>query len=199
MDIKTIFGIIAAIVGVGCFVPYLRDMFLHKTKPHIYTWLIWTILQIVGVLAMYNSGAGYGALALGIGAFFCGLVCALSLKYGTKNITVFDTICLVGALASIVVYVFLHQPLISVILISAIDFMGFLPTLRKVYHEPYTETISMFALFTLSGVFSVIAMSEYSIITLFYPCTLMVINTMAVVMIWMRRKQSPSNLHEKEA
>jgi hypothetical protein len=142
---------------------------------------------------MYNNGAGIGALALAIGALFCGFVCLLSIKFGTKNISSFDTICLIGALLAIVVYAFLHQPLLSVILISLIDFAGFLPTLRKAYHEPYTETLSMYALFTLSGIFSILSLSAFSFITAFYPVTLVVINTIGTLMIWIRRKQIKSN------
>lgn len=190
MDIKTLYGIIAAVIGIACFIPYIRDMFRETTKPHIYTWLIWTILQVTGVIAMYNSGAGIGALALAIGAFFCGAICLLSLKLGTKNITVFDTICLTGALAAICVYAFLHQPLLSVILISVIDFAGFLPTLRKAYYEPWTETLSMYMLFTVSGIFSVMALAHYSLVTTFYPLTLIVINTLGTIMIWWRRKEA---------
>src|SRR5579872_3686300 len=116
MELKTIFAIIATVIGVASFAPYIIDTFNRKTQPHLYTWLIWTILQVTGVIAMYNSGAGIGILALSIGAFFCGAICVLAIKYGTKNITKFDTACLIGALASIVAYVFLHQPLFSVIL-----------------------------------------------------------------------------------
>lgn len=188
MDIKTLYGYIAAVIGIACFIPYIRDMFRKTTQPHIYTWLIWTILQVTGVIAMYNNGAGIGALALAIGALFCAAICLLSLKLGTKNITLFDTICLIGALGATGIYVFLHQPLLSVILISAIDFTGFLPTLRKAYYEPWTETLSMYMLFVLSGIFSVMALAHYSLITTFYPLTLIVINTLGTIMIWWRRR-----------
>ena len=112
----------------------------------------------------------------------------LSLKYGTKSITAFDTVCLIGALGAIVIYAFLHRPLLSVILISVIDFTGFLPTLRKAYHEPYSETLSMYILFVLSGIFSVMALAHYSLVTTFYPLTLIIINTIGTGMIWWRRK-----------
>ena len=60
----------------------------------MYSWLIWTILQIVGVAAQLKDGAGYGAWALGVGAFFCFAIFLLSFKYGTKNISKFDLFCL---------------------------------------------------------------------------------------------------------
>ena len=191
MEIKTAFGIIASLIGTGCFIPYILDIFKKKTKPHIYTWVIWTILQVTGVIAMYNSGAGIGILALTTGSVLCGYVCILSIKYGTKNITSFDTLCLIGALVSIAVYIFLKQPLLSIILISAIDFVGFLPTLRKAYIEPYSETLTMFAFFAVSGVFTMLALHDYSLTTILYPLTLIGINIIATSVIWLRRIGKP--------
>jgi hypothetical protein len=198
MEIKTVFGIIASVIGSGCFVPYIIDIYKKKTKPHIYTWLIWTILQITGVVAMFNSGAGIGVLALATGSILCAYVCILSLKFGTKNITTFDTACLIGALISIAVYIFLKQPLLSIILISAIDFIGFLPTLRKAYIEPYSETLIMFAVFAVSGTFTMLALHDYSLTTILYPLTLIGINIIATVVIWWRRKQQNPPSQEEE-
>src|SRR5579872_3950119 len=112
MELKTIFAIIATVIGVASFAPYIIDTFNRKTKPHIYTWLIWTILQVTGVIAMYNSGAGIGILALATGSVLCGYVTILCIKHGTKNINTFDTLCLIGALISIAVYIFLKQALL---------------------------------------------------------------------------------------
>lgn len=188
LNFKTTCGIIAAIIGIGCFIPYVRDTFLRKTKPHIYTWLIWTILQVTGVIAMYNNNAGIGALALAIGALLCAFTFLLCFKYGSKNITLFDTFCLIGALAATLIYFFLHNPLFSIILVSVIDFTGFLPTLRKAYHKPYSETLAMYVFFAVSSLFSVLALSSYSAITLIYPLTLTTANFVGSAMIWWRRR-----------
>jgi hypothetical protein len=186
--LKTTCGIIATLIGIASFYPYLRDVFRHKTEPHTYTWLIWTILQVTGVLAMYHSGAGIGVMTLTAGAFFCAYIFILSLKYGTKNITVFDTICLIGALAAIGVYVFMHNATLSVILITIIDFVGFLPTMRKAYAEPYSETLAMYALFTVSSAFNMVAISIYSITTTLYPGSIMFTNALCCIILWARRK-----------
>jgi len=186
--IKTACGIIATIISVIAFFPYLKDIFKRKTHPHSYTWLIWTILQVTGVIAMFNSGAGIGVLPLAIGAFFCAYIFILSLKYGTKNITIFDTVCLIGALAAIGVYVFLHNPVLSVILITIIDFVGFLPTLRKAYVEPYSETLSLFLLGTVWSTFNIVAISTYSITTTLYPACILFANGVCCTVLWARRK-----------
>ncbi len=186
--IKTACGVIATIIGVSSFYPYLRDVFKHKTQPHTYTWLIWTILQVTGVLAMYTTGAGIGALTLAVGAIFCGYIFILSLKYGSKNITTFDTLCLIGALISITVYFFMHDAVLAVILITVIDLVGFLPTMRKAYSEPYSETLSMYALFFVSSGFNLVAIGVYSITTTLYPATIMFTNLLCCLILWSRRR-----------
>ena len=186
--IKTACGIIATTISVISFFPYLKDIFRKKTHPQSYTWLIWTILQVTGVVAMFNNGAGIGALALTVGAFFCAFIFLLSLKYGTKNITTFDTACLIGALAAIAVYAFLHNPVLSVILITIIDFVGFLPTLRKAYSEPYSETLSLFVLGVIWSTFNIVAISTYSITTTLYPSCILFANMVCCCVLWARRK-----------
>lgn len=186
--IKYACGIIATVISVISFFPYLRDIFRKKTQPHSYTWLIWTILQVTGVVAMFNNGAGIGTLALAVGAVFCGFIFILSLKHGTRNITPFDTACLIGALAAIAIYFFLHNPVLSVIVITLTDFIGFLPTLRKAYMEPYTETLSLFVLGVIWSTFNIVAISAYSITTTLYPACILFANAICCCVLWARRK-----------
>lgn len=188
-SIKTACAVIGAIIGVWSFIPYIKDIYRGKTKPHSYTWLIWTILQTTAVIGMISNGAGIGVLSLTIGIFFCAYVWILSFKYGSKNITPFDTFCLIGSLASIAVYIFLKSPLLAVIFVSTIDMIGFMPTLRKIYQEPHTETLSTFAWFIISGTLSVTAISTYSFITLIYPVSLIAANTVCTLLIFWRRKK----------
>lgn len=189
ITLKIFIGLIAGVVGGLCFVPYFRDIFLHKTKPHIYTWLIWSLLQGTSVFIMLYGGAGIGVLPFVIGTILCGSIFILSFKYGTKNITLFDTICLIGALFALTFYIFLHDPLVSIILVSLIDFIGFVPTFRKSYVEPKTETSSTYLISAISSILAIGALLNYSFITLLYPITLILTDmTCWSIIIFRRRK-----------
>ncbi len=180
MSIKLIFAILASLVGiVGAFLPYLRDIFLKKTKPHAYTWLIWTITQGTAVAGLWYGGGGWGALALFIGTVFLFIIFLLSLKYGTRNITKGDTIILIAALLAIVIWWQLHNPLLSVVMVSAIDFLGYLPSFRKTFKEPWTETPTSWAAFSLVNIFSILALNQYNFLTLTY----LIMNTTANIML----------------
>ncbi len=183
------FAAASSIIGIACFVPYLRDIFKHKTKPHSYTWLIWTILQVTGVAAMLAAGAGIGITSLAIGATLCGFIFLLSLKYGTRDITLFDTLCLIAALGVLAIYFFLRDPLFSIIAVTAIDFIGFMPTFRKAYVDPHSETASNYALSALSSLLALGALQVISVTTALYLVSLVITNGACAAIIIMRRKK----------
>lgn len=187
MELKLIFGIIAVALGLASFFPYVRDIFLKKTTPHIYSWLVWSILQTIGVIAMIGGNAGYGSFGLAMGGLVSVSVFLLSFKYGTKNITIFDTICLVGALIAVMVYFFQKDPLLAVILITVIDFIGFLPTYRKGYMEPQSETVTLYLLSAISNAFALVAIIDYSMTTVLYVGSLVITNGIIVAILLGRR------------
>jgi hypothetical protein len=188
-----LFALISAIVGISCFVPYIRDIFLNKTTPHSYSWLVWAILEVTGAVAMFGGGAGFGIASLSIGAVLCAFVFFLSLRYGTKNVTKFDTVCLAGALFAFILYLLTHNALASVILVACIDLIAFLPTFRKVFAEPYTETLATYFLSALSSAFALGALSFFTLTTSLYLISLIFTNTFTVVLILIRRKYTRSH------
>jgi len=187
MNYKEFFGIVSVIIGLVSFAPYLRDIFLKKTTPHMYSWLVWSILQTIGVIAMIVGHAGFGAVGLAAGGLVSISVFLLSFKYGTKNITKFDTFCLIGALITTVIYLLQKDPFVAAILITIIDFIAFWPTYRKGYMEPHSETISTYLLSAISLSLALLAIANYSLITTLYIGSLVVTNLGIVIILIVRR------------
>lgn len=188
MDFKLLFGVASTALACVCFFPYLRDIVKRKTEPHMYSWLVWTVLQVVGVAAQLKDGAGYGAWALGVGALFCFAIFLLSFKYGTNNISRFDLFCLVAALSSIAVYFLLANPVWATIMVAITDFVGFLPTFRKGFEEPFTETASTFLMSGTANALSLFALQHYSLTTVLYIGSLFFTNFSFATMILLRRR-----------
>ncbi len=180
MNWHLLFAGIASVISIVCFIPYLRDIFRGKTKPPSYTWFVWSALQAVVAQAMWRSGAGVAIAPLVIGAIVCFFIFILSLRYGTRGVgkgtAAFDLVCLMGALCTIVAYIFFHDPLVSVVLATITDGIGFLPTLRKVYKEPQTETASTHLLSGVSNVFALSALASFSVATVLYLAVIMVLD-----------------------
>jgi len=169
--------------------PYLRDIFAKKTKPHIYSWLVWSIIQSVGVLAMIKAGASFGALSLGIGALLVIFIFLISFKYGTKNITKLDTFLLIAALGTTIYWIIEKDPLISVILVTVIDLVAFVPTYRKTYLAPHSETLSSYILDVASNLSAIVAIAIYSLTTTLYIASLVITNAIMVFILIFRRRK----------
>lgn len=187
MAFKLFFGITSTVLSIFAFIPYLHDIFKGRTKPHTYSWFVWTILQTIGAFAQIKDGAGYGAWMLTLGAVICFSLFILSFKYGTKDISIFDKWCLFSALVAIVLYFFFHKALLSVILISIIDFVGFLPTYRKTFNDPSSELLSAWMLAGGAYFASILAIEHYSAITVLYNASAFVGNFILVGIILIRR------------
>ncbi len=116
---------------------------------------------------------------------FCFL---LSLKYGTKNITKGDTVVLIAAFLAIIVWWQLHNPLLAVFMVSAIDVLGYLPSFRKTFAEPWTETPVSWAIFSLANIINILALSEYNFLTLTYLVAITAANLILLTICLARRR-----------
>lgn len=194
---KEVIGVIAIFLSLAGLLPYIRDILRKKTKPHLYTWLVWTPLTFLAYFAQVKGGGGPGSWVTGITAVFCLLILFLSINNGTKDITKSDTYCLVGALIAIVLWVFVKDPTASVILVTIIDVAGFYPTWRKTVNRPTEETLSTYIMSFLKHGISIAALSRISILTTLYPAAVAVANGVMILTIILGKKRlRKSKVHE---
>lgn len=194
-DFKLIISLVATALTVYGYYPYFKDIFSDKTKPHLYTWLVWAITQGTATVAIWQGGGKYAILSFIIGTVLVVVVLLLSLKYGTKNITKSDTLALIVALLAIIVWWKLENPLLAVLMVSIIDIFGYIPTLRKSFSEPWSETLLFWAIMALTDILIVFSIEEYNLQTVIYPATLIIANVGVWSICFFRRKiiQNPSS------
>lgn len=189
MDIKSILGLIAVVISIISLFPYIFDILKKKTKPHLYTWVIWTPLTFIAFFSQIADNAGAGAWTTGVTAMLCLIILALSVKYGTKDITKSDKIILAGVVVATVLFLIVKNALLSIVLVTFIDVAAFYPTIRKSIKKPYEETLSTHNLAALKHFISLFALDKVSVITALYPSAVFLANLVLVaVMIKERRK-----------
>ncbi|MDD4989497.1 MAG: hypothetical protein PHV42_03670 [Candidatus Pacebacteria bacterium] len=176
MDLKIILGAVAALLALFSSFLYTRDILQGNTKPHTYTWLVWSIVTTIAFLGQWVSGGGPGSWATGVAALVTTFTLLLSLKggYGTKDITNFDKICLVLAILSILPWVLSKNVLWSVLLATFIDLIAFFPTMRKTWHAPKSESLGSMYTDAVKHSLSMFSMGSYSLINLIYPASVLI-------------------------
>lgn len=175
MELKVVLGAVAAGLALFSSYLYIKDIFRGNTKPHTYTWLIWSIVTTIAFFGQVVSGGGPGSWATGVAAVVTILTLFISLKgnYGTKDITKLDTVCLVLAILAILPWLLIKNVLWSVLLATFIDLIAFVPTMRKTWHAPKSESLGSMWADAIKHALSMYSMGTYSLITLVYPLSVL--------------------------
>lgn len=187
---KEVVGIIAVILTFVGYIPYIRDTINGKTRPHIYSWFTWAFVTFIIFALQILGHAGAGAYTTLAAAVLCLAIFILGMRNGHKDITRFDTVTFVISLIATGVWIFAKQPIISTILIVTINTLANLPTIRKSWHDPNSETLFTWEMGAVRNLLGLLALSSYSILTWLYPVTNLLINIIESTILIVRRKQS---------
>lgn len=182
------FGIFSAVLAIIAYPPYFISVLRGKTRPHVFSWGLWTLLTWIAFAIQVAGGAGPGAWSTGITGVCTTLIAVISFKHGEKNITRSDWAAFLAGLAAIPLWIWTKDPTASAILVTLIDLFGFYPTFRKSWHKPREEMVFAHALSLAKHAVSLPALAVINIPTTLYPVALLLANVGLVGMIWVRRK-----------
>ncbi len=188
-EYKIFLGYIAVLIAFAGYSIYLRDIFRNKTKPHAFSWLIWSIMEAIAFAAQTVKHGGAGAWVTGASALISFFIFLLALAKGKKDFPWFDWLALLASFVAILLWWLTKEPVLSVILITLADAAAFIPTFRKGYNKPFEETIAEYQLSTLKHLLGIIALQAYSISTYLYPASLVVTNASFVTLLLNRRSK----------
>ncbi|OGE77792.1 MAG: hypothetical protein A2751_01925 [Candidatus Doudnabacteria bacterium RIFCSPHIGHO2_01_FULL_46_14] len=188
MDYKIILTGIGIVIGFVSYASYFRGIFRGQTKPHVFSWLVWTIINWTAFFAQLVKGGGAGSWITASNALLCTLVAAIALSRGEKNITRSDWYALFGAMGGIVVWIITRNPLTAVILISIVDCFAIYPTFRKTYLKPYEENLFSWSIDLIKFILQLFALKSFNLTTALFPIVIIVNDAALTAMIILRRK-----------
>lgn len=191
MSYTHFFGVLSTLMTLFSRANYLHSIYKGKTRPHAFTWFIWGTISSIGFAAQVAEGAGAGSWARGLGAASSFVIVAIALfrKGRQKNITRSDWVMLLTALSAIPLWMATKTPVWSVIIVCAIDTLGYVPTLRKSWASPTEEAATSYAFSGISAVFALLAIEHYTVSTWLYSAVLAVTNMcMVSYLLWRRHR-----------
>jgi hypothetical protein len=188
MDYHSILGFLAVIIGIVSYIPYLRDCFKGKTKPNLFTWIVWGIITGVVFFAQIVSGAGAGAWILGVTLIIDIIIVFFALKNSKNQLNLIDSICFILALIAIIIWAVTSVALYAILLLIIADALGFFITFKKTYVRPFEETLSTYAFSAVKHFLSFLALESVTPTTVLYPLYLVIVNVIFVIFIQHMRK-----------
>lgn len=184
----------AALALIGYLI-YVKDIFAGKTKPHMFSWLIWGLLAVVGFFGQVSGNAGAGSWVTGMTAAGCLAIFVIAIFKGESSISSVDKVLLVMAVLAIVLLVTVDDARISTTLASFALVVASFLTIKKLYHKPHEETAQTFVLNTVKFVPALFALQTYSYLTVVYPASALVTNGCVVIAIAVRRNYLGTRRH----
>jgi hypothetical protein len=187
--LKSLFSAAAMALTFALFYPYIRSILLGHTRPHVLSWVIWGAGTLTVFFAQLAAGAGIGAWPIGMSALITIYIAILSwAKRSDLNITPLDWICLVAALVALLIWLITSSSLWAVLILTAVDLVGFGPTVRKAYSKPHEERIWFFLLGGLRNALVVLALERYSSTTVVFPAAVGIACLALATFIALRRR-----------
>lgn len=198
IELQLIFGLLGSILTALCFIPYIVTTLQCKTKPNRATWWVWGINGSVLCLGNLAAGADYTMLPLicAVVAQLC--IAILSIKRGEGGWNRFDRRCLIASGISFILWRVLNFDLIAIILPLLIDILAALPTLKKSYYEPESEDLLTYILYTFGGLFTVLAVTNWSFEIAITPLYVLFINALIVLLLTRHKTQLIFSTYRKK-
>ncbi len=184
---KETFAIIAAALAIAGHVPYLRDVVRGRVRPHAYSWFVWSVVSGVVFFGQLIKGAGVGVIPTAASEIFTIIIFLFSLRYGFKETTYTDTLFLIIALLGLIPWWLTRDPTLSIIIVVAIDFIAFLPTLRKTWIKPKTENPILYGSNILRHTLALFSLQTYNVATTIHSISMIIANTLMTAFIIRRR------------
>ncbi len=186
---KELLSAVAIALTFIAFVPYIRSIRQGRTKPHVFSWVIWGTTTFVVFLAQLADGGGAGAWPIGVSGIITLYVAGLAYaRKSDSTITRMDWLFFTLAMTALPFWYVTDDPLWAVVILTAVDVMGFGPTFRKAHSHPFEENLTFFALFVARNVIAIFALAHYSVTTVLFPAAIAVVSLMLIltVLYWRR-------------
>jgi hypothetical protein len=193
-NLPAIIAVVAAGLNVIGFVPYLRDILRHKTKPERAMWWIYVVLYGVLFVAQMDAGAGWLLWVTSVYMLSSVAIAILSVWYGYGSFHKRDTISLGIAAAGLLLWQLSDRPLIAILLVILVDFAGFWLTLVKTWYAPRTETLVSWQLACVTAVLSIFSVGTWTLEVLIFPVYTALVTALLVWLIMYRRTKVTEDL-----
>lgn len=188
MEYRALLSAGAVVLTVFGYAPYIRDVRRGSTVPHPFTWFIAALAGCIELGLQVVGGAGVGALPLFTATSICIVIFFISLKFGTMHIVASDVMFLILSIVSLLLWVMIRQPVYAVILINLVEVLGFVPTMRKAWRNPYSETLLTFEVCALRQAITVLALQNINVLTASTPI-LCASTNMTIIAILLKRRR----------
>lgn len=158
MTFTAVAAFLSTVLGIYCAVPYIISIIKGQTKPHQFSWLVFSIMNGIVFISQLLEGGRGSVIVYGI--FFVGssINFLLSLKYGVRDTSKWDKLLFGFALATIAIWALTRSNEIAIWLTILIDIFATSMIILKLRSEPHSEAAYPWILATAATGFGLLTL-----------------------------------------
>lgn len=188
-------GECSVLISMAGTVPYAWRVVKGHVRPERVTWFVWSVILATALWGYHGSGGNDSTWFL-VGDFIATAgIFLLSLWRGAGGHTRLDNICLCIALVSLGLAQLSHVPVLTVAGALLADWLAVIPTLAKALQDPASESSSTFWFSAVAALCGIVAVGEWNLMLLFYPCYLFLANFTTALVVGVGRYQLARLVH----
>lgn len=182
------------IVSVGVSVAgastYIWNTLRGTTKPNRVSWSMWALAPLIGTAAALSAHADPWATTRIFLAGFLPLLVFIASFVNPKSywkLTTFDLVCGICSVLALVVWLGIDAPRLAILIAALGDGLASLPTIRKAWQHPETETGLTFVASLVAVLLVLPSIPVWTIENSAFQVYLLLANALIVFSIYRRR------------
>jgi hypothetical protein len=183
IDPRLIF--IATILPLVGGITYIRATLRGETAPNRVTWTLWGIEPLLAFIVERQQHVGLASvMSLVLGVIPIAVVAA-SFKdpNAVWSLGRFDFACGLVSIVGLIVWITANQPTVGLISFVLADAVAALPTVRKAYRSPESETAASFLAGALYSAITLMTLTKWTTAGGLFPLSILLMNTFITFLI----------------
>lgn len=187
-----IIGLLAGLLSIFAFAPYVRDTLALRKQPQRASWFIWSVLSSITLCSQIYEGATSSLWFVAVQTLSTIFIFVLSISRGTGSLmNASDACMLVAAGFGLVLWAMTDTTAYALAMVIGVSSLGGIATIKKAYLNPGSETMSTWIVSLCASGLAVLAVNTPSWVLLAYPVYLFVLYGVIVIATKMGRARKP--------
>jgi hypothetical protein len=164
---------------------YIRDTLRGDTSPNRVTWSLWGVEGVLAFFVERQQHVGLAALmTLMLGLVPCAVVAAsFRNPNGVWKLGAFDAVCGAVSVGGLIFWAAINEPTVALVAFVVADQMAALPTVRKSWLAPSTESPRLFFLGSLNCAITVLTLTKLTTAGVLFPGCILVTDLIVGLLI----------------
>jgi hypothetical protein len=179
------FVILGALISFTGGINYLVHTLRGKTSPNRVTWLMWALAPLIAFSAEIRSGVGLIALTTFMAGFMPLLIFIATFigRHAVWELTRFDLTCGALSLVGLGLWLLSGEGTVAIVFSIVADGLAAIPTLRKSYTHPASESWFGFATAATNAGITLLTITVWSFANYGFPLYLLLLCVTLTVLI----------------